>query len=265
MALTPDSKAAREEKAAKRKNAEEEALLREVDDAVRQGDMENFAKKYGWPLLGVFALVMAGFGGYIYWNNHRDAEASKDAEALAGALDQMQAGNLATGSEQLESLANDGEGVARASALLLRAGAALQQGNEDEAAEIYAALATDDKVPEEYRQIATLREVGLRFDDMKPADVVARLKPMAVPGEPFFASSAELVAMAYLDQKKNKEAGALFAQLAKDEDAPESLRSRARQMASVLGVDAIEDVDALLKEQGVAGDAEEAPTAMPAG
>ena len=265
MALTPDSKTAREEKAAKRKNAEEEALLREVDDAVRQGDMENFARRFGWPLLAVFALVMAGFGGYLYWNNHRDAEAAKDAETLTGALDQMQAGNLSTGYEQLEGLASDGEGVARASALMLRAGTALQQGREDEAAEIYAALSTDQKAPEEYRQIATLREIALTYDDMKPADVVARLKPMAVPGEPFFASAAELVAMAYLDQEKNDEAGALFAQLAKDEDAPESLRSRARQMASVLGVDAIEDVDALLEEQSIDTDGEEAPAAMPAG
>ena len=74
---------------------------------------------------------------------------------------------------------------------------------------------------------------------------------LAVPGKPFFASAGELVAHAYMDQGKNAEAGALFAQIAKDDDAPEGLRSRARQMAGVLGVDAIEDVDALLEEQGV--------------
>ena len=59
------------------------------------------------------------------------------------------------------------------------------------------------------------------------------------------------VAHAYLDQDKRAEAGALFAQIAKDQTAPESVRSRARQMAGVLGVDAIEDVEALLAEQGV--------------
>ena len=48
-----------------------------------------------------------------------------------------------------------------------------------------------------------------------------------------------------------KPEGALFAQIAKDQTAPESVRSRARQMAGVLGVDAIEDVEALLAEQGV--------------
>ena len=38
------------------------------------------------------------------------------------------------------------------------------------------------------------------------------------------------------------------------------MRSRARQMAGVLGVDAIEDVDALLEEQGVEREAGEAKT-----
>ena len=72
------------------------------------------------------------------------------------------------------------------------------------------------------------------------ADIGATLKPLATPGNAVFASAGELVAHAYLDQGKRAEAGALFAQIAKDENSPESARSRARQMAGVLGVDAIE-------------------------
>ena len=89
---------------------------------------------------------------------------------------------------------------------------------------------------------------GLSFKELEG---VAALKPLATPGKPYFASAGELVAHAYLDQDKRAEAGALFAQIAKDQTAPESVRSRARQMAGVLGVDAIEDVEALLAEQGV--------------
>ena len=83
---------------------------------------------------------------------------------------------------------------------------------------------------------------------MPPADVVARLQPLAVPGKPYFGSAGELLAMAYLEQGKNREAGALFASIAKDETQPEGLRSRTRQMAGVLGVDAIVDVDEVLDE-----------------
>jgi hypothetical protein len=57
--------------------------------------------------------------------------------------------------------------------------------------------------------------------------------------------------MAHLEAGNKAEAGKLFADIAKDEDQPESLRSRARQMAGLLGVDAIVDVEKLLEAQGV--------------
>ena len=67
--------------------------------------------------------------------------------------------------------------------------------------------------------------------------------------------------MAQLKQGKQQEAGRLFAAIAKDEDVPESIRGRTRQMAGLLGVDAITDVDALLEAEGVSRDARDAADA----
>ena len=39
---------------------------------------------------------------------------------------------------------------------------------------------------------------------------------------------------------KNDLAGPMFAAMAKDEKVPQSIRSRARQMAGVMGIDAVE-------------------------
>ena len=50
MARTPKTELSREEKKAKADAAEQEALLREVDEAVRQGDMESFLGTWGKPL-----------------------------------------------------------------------------------------------------------------------------------------------------------------------------------------------------------------------
>jgi hypothetical protein len=54
--------------------------------------------------------------------------------------------------------------------------------------------------------------------------------------------------MAYLKQGKKDLAGPLFASIAKDKDAPKSLQARARQMAGVLGYDAVTDVDQVLAD-----------------
>ena len=251
MVLTPKKELSREEKLAKRDAAEQEALLREVDDAVRQGDTEEFFTKYGKPLLVVLVLGLVGFGGYLFWDSRQEQAMEADSEVLVGALDQVEAGNLQTGYDQLEALAGEDRGGASAVAGLMRAGIAAEQDRPDEAARLFAAVAANESAPQALRDLAKLREVATRYDSLSSGEVISQLKPLAVPGKPFFASAGELVAHAYMDQGKNAEAGALFAQIAKDDDAPEGLRSRARQMAGVLGVDAIEDVDALLEEQGV--------------
>lgn len=256
MALTPKTPKTREEKLAERDNAEQETLLREVDDAVRQGDTEEFMAKWGKPLLAVLVLGLAGFGGYLFWDSQQEAAMEKDAEVLVSALDQLNVGNLNSADERLAELAGAEKGAASASAGMLRAGIAAQRNRPEEAAKLFAAVAADTSAPQVMRDLAKIREVAVKYDTMPSAEVIAALKPLAVPGNPYFGSAGEMVAHAYLDQGKRAEAGAMFAQIAKDDDVPETLKSRARQMAGVLGVDAIEDVDAVLKEQGIGNDAD---------
>lgn len=270
MALPPKTTTeTHQEKLQRRKDAEETALMREVDDAVRQGDLENFGERYGKPLAALAVVLVAGLAAFLlWWQPSQRAAAEARSETLVSALDNVEAGNLQTAYDALEELATDGSDAASANARMLRGGIAAQQGRTEDAVTIFDELANDSAAPEELRNLALVRKIATGFDTMDKAAVVAALRPLAVPGEPFFGSAGELVAMAYLEQGKRNEAGALFAEIAKSEDAPESLRSRSRQMAGVLGVDAIEDVDALLEAQGVgqapAGDAPGAPAAQPA-
>ena len=258
MALTPDRSLSPEEKRAQREAAKEDVLLREVDDAVRQDQYAEFGRRYGRPLLAVLVLALALFGGYLFWESRQEAARERDSEALVSALDQVESGNLDSGASALDPLVAEGNAGARTAATMLKAGIALQQDKPKQAAELFEQVAADGEAPQAMRDLATVRAVAAQYDTMKPADVVARLKPLAVPGKPWFGSAGELLAMTYLEQGKNAEAGALFAAIAKDDATPETLKARARQMSGLLGVDAIEDVDALLEEQG-AGQAPPAP------
>jgi hypothetical protein len=93
-------------------------------------------------------------------------------------------------------------------------------------------------LPQAYRDAALIRETALEFDSLKPDDVIARLEPLAKPGNPWFSSAGEMTAMAMIKQGKKQEAGRLFAAIAKDKSAPEGSRARSVQVASSLGVDA---------------------------
>ncbi len=248
MALRPDSDLTPEEKRARAQAAQEDVLLREVDDAVRQDQYAEAAQKYGKTIVAVIVLVLAAFGGYLYWESRQNAAREANSEQFVSALDEVQRGNLASGDKALGPVIAAGSDGAQAAARMLKAGIAMEQKKPAEAAAIYDQVSADEQAPEVMRNLATIRAVSARYDTMKPADVIARLKPLAAPGSAWFGPAGELVAMAYLDQGKQAEAGALFAAIARDKDTPETLKARSRQMAGLLGVDAIDDVDTVLGE-----------------
>lgn len=249
MALPTDPSQTREELLARRRAAEEEALLREVDDAVRQDDLASFGQRYGRTLAIGAGVLVLGFGGFLFWKDREDGARERQSETLVTAMDQLQAGNNAASADAVRELSESGDPGPNASARLLLAGAAVEQGRAADAAAALTALRDDMSAPQALRDLASLRLVALQFDTMDKAQVIARLGPLARPDSPWFGGAGELVAMAYLEQGKRAEAGRLFADIARADDVPEQIRSRARQMAGVLGVDAIPDVDTFLKQQ----------------
>lgn len=222
--------------------AQGEGFLREVDDALREQELVDAFKRYG-RLVGVaIVVVLVALAGYLWWDNHRKAEAGTRGEQLTMALDQVEAGRLDAGRAQLDPLTTTGDATG-AAARALQAGVLAEQGKTAEAEKAFTALAADDKAPQAYRDLATVRAVALGFDSLPADRVVAQLKPLAVPGGPWFGSAGELLGAVYLKQNRGDLAGPLFAAIARDKSVPQSLRGRARQLAGLLGVDAIDDVN----------------------
>ncbi len=249
MALTPTPDPNPDKLAVRR--AEQDVLLREVDEAVRQDEAAEFARRHGKTIAGVLILALAAFGAWLWWKDHREAQLERGSERFIQALDQLEAGRTKQADAALDTIAQDGTPAAAAGARLLQAGQMIAKGDTARATTMLFALADDKDAPQAYRDLAAIRGVAANFDAMKPDDVIARLKPLAKPGDPWFGSAGELVAMAYLKQGKKDLAGPLFAAIAKDEDAPRSMRSRTRQMAGMLGYDAVVDVDQVLAEERV--------------
>jgi len=240
-------------------SAEDEVLIREIDEAVREDAVLDFFRNHGIKLLGAITVLIAGLGGYLLWDNHRESKLEAQSEALIAALDYADQRDFATASEKVARLLGDDNSAgARTAARFVQAGAALEQGQPATATALFKAIAADADAPPALRDLARVRDVSTNFDTMTPDAVIAQLSALAKPGNPWFGSAGELVAMAHLENGNRAEAGRIFAAIAKDEDQPETLRSRSRQMAGLLGVDAIVDVDKLLEDEGVrppAGDA----------
>jgi len=220
-----------------------EGFLREVDEALREQEMIDAIRRYGKMAAILIVVILVGLGGYLWWDNHRKDQLGEQGEQMALALDQVEAGKLDAGASQLAGLASSGSPGSRTAARMMQAGILAEQGKAAQAQTLFQTVAADADAPQPYRDLATIRGVALGFDAMPPADVVAKLKPLAVPGKPFFGSAGELLGAAYLKQGRNDLAGPLFASIAKDKTVPDTLQRRARQMAGLLGADAVDDVN----------------------
>ena len=214
-----------------------ETFVREVDENLRRDRLRDSAKKYSGWLIAFVVLFLAASGGWIFWQDYRAKQSEKAVDDLAQVYTAIAKGQIGTAPGQLDTLSKDHSKGVRASAMFGRAAVAVQQDNTKLAIDKYREIAADTSLPAPFRDLATIRQTALEFDSLKPDQVIARLAPLAKPGNPWFGSAGEMTGMALIKQGKNAEAGRLFGAIAKDKQVPDSLRARSVQIASSLGVD----------------------------
>lgn len=224
MALTPQN---------------EDAFKREVDEELRRDQMGQLWRRYGIIATVVVVLGLAAFGGFLWWKAEQRQKAGGDGELLTQALTDLGQGKEAGVPAKLDTLARSPHDAYRAAAALTRAAMAAGKNDAKAAIAQYKQVADDADLPQPFRDLATIRGTALEFDTLPPAEVVARLKPLAVSGNPWFGSAGEMVAVAYIKMNKPELAGPLFAAIAKDEQVPETIRGRVTRVAGALGADAV--------------------------
>ncbi len=158
------------------------------------------------------------------------------------------AGQTAGAAKELEPLTESSADGVSVAARLTSAAVALEKADRKTAIGEYRSIMDDKGLAAPYRDLATIRLTALEFDQMKPDEVIARLKPLAVAGNPWFGSAGEMTAMAMLKQGRKSEAGRLFAAIAADTQVPETIRSRAVQIAGTLGIDATASLPAAARQ-----------------
>ncbi|WP_343525956.1 tetratricopeptide repeat protein [Sphingomonas sp.] len=224
MALTPQSS---------------QAFLSEVDDELRRERLTKFWTRWGLVVGAALLIGLAAFGGYLYWQHRQHQQAATDGEQLQAAYDALTDNDTKTAEAKLKTLAGADVDAYRTLARFTQADILLQRNDQKGAAALFAGIAGDTSLAQPFRDLALIRQTMAEYDSLKPDVVVARLGQLAVPGNAWFGSAGEMVAIAYLRQNKRAEAGRLFGQIASDKDVPDTLRQRAVQMAGVLGVDAV--------------------------
>ena len=216
-----------------------DAFLREVDDELRRDQAARLWRRWGRAAIAALVAGLIALAGWLWWQNARSAAAGVEGERLSVALADLADRKPQVAQGKLAPLATSKIDGYRAAANLALADIKLGGGDTRGAAATYGTVVGDAGLAQPYRDLALVREVAAQYDALPPAQVVARLKPLAVAGNPWFGSAGEMTALAYLRMNQPKAAGAMLAAMAKDDGVPETIRSRSVQLASVLGVDVV--------------------------
>lgn len=221
-----------------------ETFYREVDEELRRAQLTGFFGRFGIMIAVALLLLLAAVGGYLWWQHYQETQADEQAETLSKIFDDLDSGKTKDINARLDALARDGNKAYRAAALLTKADVAIKEGKDPVAIQAFAQVAQDDDLAQPYRDLALIRQTALQFDTLPPAQVVDRMKPLAVSGKAWFGSAGEMLAMAYMKERKPELAAPIFAAMAKDEKVPRSIRSRAKEMAASLGIE-VPDIPAV--------------------
>lgn len=215
----------------------DEAFLREVDEGVRRDQVLSLWQRYGKLGIALLVLFLGAVAGGLWWRDNQAKQAGVAGEQLNQALTKLEVGDTATARPLLDSLAKDGPKGYRPLAQMMQAADAVGAGDTAKAMKLLDAVAADTAQPQPLRDAATIKSVRLAYDTLPPATVVARLKPFATPGNPWFGIAGEMTALAHVKAGKPEMAKPLLIAMVRDASLPGSLRNRAAQLALSLGVE----------------------------
>lgn len=224
-----------------------EAFLREVDEELRRDQALQLWRRYGRWAIGVGVAGLAAFGGYLLWISQQQSAAGAESQKLSAVLESLDHGDVPAAGKALTEITGSSRAGYRTAARFLQGDIALSTNDLGKAAARFGEVANDPSAPASLRELALIRQTTAEFDKLAPQTVVTRLKPLTDKGSPWLGAAGELVATAYLEMNRPAEAGKLFAAIAQDETAPQTLRARAVQMAGTLGVEATPAIQGLSK------------------
>jgi hypothetical protein len=208
-------------------------FIREVDEEYRRDRIMAIWKRYSGVIVGVIVLVVAGVGGWRYWQHVERQRAEDAAVRYEEAVRLAREGKSDEAEQRLEALAQEAPPGYQ---ILSRFRLAAEQGrqNPEEGAKAYDALAADGGVEPVMQDLARLRAAMLRIDLADSTTVQPSLERLATPTNVWRHTARELLGLTALKRGDYDAAGRWFDQIAADRDTPQGLRSRLELYTSLV-------------------------------
>ncbi|MDB5513232.1 MAG: hypothetical protein JWR08_2715 [Enterovirga sp.] len=199
-------------------------FIREVDEEYRREQIAQIWRRFGTLIVVVAILIVAGVGGWRYWEHVETQRSETAASRFDAALALSRDGKTEDAEKDLGALAADAPAGYR---LLARFRLAAETGKRDAAngAKAYDALAGDSSLDGTMQDLARLRAAMLRLQTDPPA-ADRELERIATPTNTWRHTAREMLGLAALKRGDSDAASRWFDLIAQDRDAPAGLRAR---------------------------------------
>lgn len=220
-------------------NAKDDAatdlLIREVDDDLRQENLQKLWKKYGGLLIGGAVAIVAGVAALQGWQVYQKDQTQAASQRFAAAIMQLDKGEKAKGVEALQSLVVEGNAGYRLLSEMKLAQMKVEDGDNVAAIGLYEKVAGDSGVDGVYRDLASLKAAYLKLSAGQVDGLEARMAPLSAESNPWRHSAREILALVALKAGDTAKAQDWLRKVADDVAAPSAIRGRAAELLAALG------------------------------
>lgn len=208
-------------------------IFNEIDEELRGDQVRKFWNRYSGLLLLIAVLIVIGVGGWRGWQYWTEQVARTEGDKYLAALQQSEKGDYKAAESTLLQVATTASGY-RVLAKLRLADDKASSGDKAGALAAFDAVAKDASVPTPLQGVASIRAAYLALDLEDRAKLDARLKPIAVGGNPWRHAAREILAFAAFKAGDMETARKLVNDIREDAETPADLNQRISVLSAVL-------------------------------
>ncbi|MBE6454600.1 MAG: tetratricopeptide repeat protein [Alphaproteobacteria bacterium] len=212
----------------------EDALLREVVEDVKNEQLQQLWNKYGLYIIVGIALVLTiaiSFEGIKSWRDKKHQELSN---AYAVAMSLQSQGRLDESLDIYNTLSEKASGIYDDLAKMQIANIFLEQGKKNEALDVLENLIDNDNILPQMRNIAAMKLASYKMDMGVDADEITALLLPVIEDDSRSDIARELLAMLYIREKDVEKAEAEYKQIITSATASDAIKTRASDMLNLL-------------------------------
>ena len=213
---------------------EEDALLREVVEDVKNEQLQQIWNKYGLAIIVSVALILTAaisFESLKNWHTKKQQELSN---SYSIALSLQNQGRLDESLEVYSVLTERTSGIYSSLARIQVANIYLTQNKAEDAEKVLYAIVNDNSVLPQMRNIAAIKLASYKLDNNTPADEIKSLLTPIVENDENSNIAREMLAMLYIREKDITQAKNEYKKIADSSDVSDELRNRALDMLNLL-------------------------------